>query len=172
MREKRMFKRRKNSHLERQLRSLRAEPRDGFVEELSTAVGGVPVRRRRTSSRLAFASAVAVFILGTFASFGGLSYAASGAVHTVHAVKVTSGKLVVKVQKTSATDMYDKPQTQTQKPAQKTQAGVAGAQALKSSVKGSGTLPFTGVSLVSTLVLSLVLIATGIFLRRRERQQD
>jgi hypothetical protein len=169
---KRMFKRRNDSHLEGQLRSLRAEARDGFVDELSATVDRAPVRGRRTSSRLAFASAVAVFILGTFASFGGLSYAASGATHTVHAVKVTSGKLVVKVHKTSATDMYDKPQTQKVKPVQKTQAGVAGAQAVKSGVKGSGTLPFTGVSLLSTLVLSLALIVTGIFLRRRERQQD
>jgi hypothetical protein len=166
-----MFKRRNDSHLERQLRSLRTEAREGFVDELSATIDAAPVRGRRASSRLAFASAIAVFILGTFASFGGLSYAASGAAHTVHAVKVTSGKLVVKVHKTSASDMYDKPQTQI-KPAQKSQAGVAGAQALKSSVKGSGTLPFTGVSLLSTLVLSLALIATGIFLRRRERQQD
>jgi hypothetical protein len=32
----------------------------------------------------------------------------------------------------------------------------------------SGTLPFTGISLVGTFVLSLALIGGGILLRRRE----
>ena len=41
-------------------------------------------------------------------------------------------------------------------------AGVAAA--------GGGTLPFTGISLLATFVLSLALIAGGIALRRRERR--
>jgi hypothetical protein len=167
-----MLKRRRfgnGSDLEARLRSHRADARPEFVDELSASVSARPLARRGWS-RVAFASAVAVFILGTFASFGGLSYAASSAAGAYHAVKVSSGKLSVSVHKSSATDMYSRPKTQPVKP-HETQAGVAGAQALRSNVKSSGTLPFTGISLASTLLLSLVLIASGVFLRRRERGQ-
>jgi hypothetical protein len=46
---------------------------------------------------------------------------------------------------------------------------VAGQQAaLNKGVKSSGTLPFTGLSLLATLFVSLALIAGGIALRRGE----
>ena len=167
-----MFKRRKfggDSGLESRLRELRAEARDEFVADVTATVSARPVGRR-VGSRVAFASAVAVFILGTFASFGGLGYAASGAAGTYHAVKKVAVGKGLYVHKSAARSQYSSPK-ETAKP-KVTQAGVAGVQQrVQSGVKSSGTLPFTGISLASTLLLSLVLIASGIVLRRRERRQ-
>jgi len=173
MGEKRMWKRRNFNdvgELEARLRGRRAEASDEFVDRLSRTV--VTERRapQRAWSRLAFASAVAVFILGTFASFGGLSYAASGATGTYHAVKqVTSGKLLVSIHKSSAADEYG-PTPKPHKKKQQVQTGVAGAQEQLGNVKSAGTLPFTGLSLLATSLVALALIASGVALRRRERQ--
>jgi hypothetical protein len=65
--------------LDAALRSQRVEPREEFVEGLSRRVLAEPPAGQRAWSRVAFAAAVSTFILGTFAPFGGLSYAASGA---------------------------------------------------------------------------------------------
>jgi hypothetical protein len=166
-----MWKRRKfdgGSDLEAQLRSYRASAPEELVDRVSHRIAGERRAPQRAWSRVAFASAVAVFMLGTFASFGGLSYAASGATGTFHAVKqVASGKLLVSTHKSSAADEYaPKPKTK-QQPA----GGNAGVQtSLGSGVKASGSLPFTGLSLVATLLLSLAMIASGLALRRRERR--
>ena len=165
-----MWKLRKNGdahELEGRLRSGRPEAPDAFVDRLSQAV--VTERRAapRAWSKLAFASAVTVFMLGTFASFGGLGYAASGAAGTYHAVKqVASGKLLVSVKKSSASDQYPS------KPSHKTPpvSGTAGVQQSLGATKASGTLPFTGLSLLGTFIASLAMIAAGVALRRRERQ--
>jgi hypothetical protein len=157
------------SDIEARLRSRRAEASPEFVDGLAGKLA--PGRRptARAWSRLAFASAVSVFILGTFASFGGMSYAASGASETYAAVHqvVVKHKLDLSVRTSSAAGQY--PKSPTAKPAavhvkKKTQhAGVLGA----GTVSG-GTLPFTGVSLLGTFVVSLALIGGGILLRRRE----
>lgn len=133
--------------IERQLRSRRFEASDSFVESLSARVAPRATPRRHTGSRLAFAGAVSVFILGTFASFGGLSYAASGANGAYHAVKaVPTGHLHFTVHKSSATGQYSSaPKPPKQAPVQ-TQ-GTAGVQAVLGATKTSGTLPFTGLSL-------------------------
>jgi hypothetical protein len=158
--------------LEAALESHRAEPSADFVDSLSRRLVPDDLRRPHAWSRLAFAAAVSVFILGTFASFGGLSYAASGATGTYDAVKqvVVKHKLTVSVPTSSATAQYQhnplKPPTVVA-PVKKTHKhAVAGSQA----VQGGGTLPFTGFSLVATFVLSLALIGAGIGLRRRERK--
>jgi hypothetical protein len=161
----------RKSKLEDQLRSIRAEPRDEFVTQLAETVESRPAPRRAWS-RLAFAGAVTTFILGTFASFGGLGYAASGSAGAYHAAKqVTTGHLFVTVHKSSAADQYGPKPKPHKKP--KTHpsvvAGVAGQQAaVNKGVKSSGTLPFTGLSLLATLLVSLALIASGIALRRGE----
>ena len=165
-----MWKRRKFNDvgdLEARLRSHRAEASDGFVDRLSQAVTTRPAPR--AWSRLAFASAVSVFILGTFASFGGLGYAASGAAGTFHAVKqVASGKLLVSVGKSSASDEYgQKPKPHKAAPPVSATAGV---QTSLGGVKPSGSLPFTGLSLLATLLVSLAMIAAGLALKRRERR--
>jgi hypothetical protein len=169
-----MWKRRKSfgvgSEVEAALRSQRVDPDPSFVEGLSERVLAQRSETRAGRSRLAFAGAVSVFILGTFASFGGLSYAASGAAGTYHAVKQVAVKhsLIVSVPKSSASAQYapkPKPHKKTQPPAAK----VAGAQVGVAGVS-SGTLPFTGLSLLATFVLSLALIVVGVALRRRERK--
>jgi hypothetical protein len=170
-----MWKRRKSfgvgSEVEAALRSQRVDADQSFVDGLSERVLAQSSETRASRSRLAFAGAVSVFILGTFASFGGLSYAASGAAGTYHAVKQVAVKhsLIVSVPKSSASAQYaPKPKPHnTQPPAANvagTQVGVAGV-----SSGSGGTLPFTGLSLLATFVLSLGLIGVGVALRRRER---
>jgi hypothetical protein len=167
-----MWKRRKvfraGSEVEAALRSHRMEASDAFVEELSERVAGERARTRASGSRLAFAGAVSVFILGTFASFGGLSYAASGAVGTYHAVKQVAAKhsLIVSVPKSSASAQYG-PKPKPHKTTPPPTASVAGTQAGIAGVSSGGTLPFTGLSLLATFILSLGLIVVGIVLRRR-----
>ena len=157
--------------LERALRSRRSDPRDEFVEALSGHVDAARPRAPHAWSRLAFAGAVSTLILGMFASFGGLSYTASGASATYQAAKqvVAKQKVTVRVHRSSASDQYGKtpsapePAHSVAGATQQQSSGVAAATAGK-------TLPFTGYSLVGTVVLSLILIAVGLMLRRRERR--
>jgi hypothetical protein len=176
-----MWRRRKSygvgAELDAALRNQRVEPREEFVEGLSRRVLAEPPAAQRSWSRVAFAAAVSTFILGTFASFGGLSYAASGANGTYHAVKQVAVKhtLIVSVHKSSARDQYAPKPKPHKKPKPKKHAaggGVAGEQGAVgvAGVRTSGTLPFTGLSLVATFALSLALIVTGLALRRRERR--
>jgi hypothetical protein len=167
------------SGLDANLRSRRSEARAEFVAELSQRVLAEPFapRSRRTWSRVAFAAAASTFILGTFASFGGVSYAASGAKGTYDAVKQVAVKhtLIVSVHKSSARDQYapkPKPHKKAKPHKKHAAGGVAGERGAVgvAGVRTSGTLPFTGLSLVATLALSLVLIVTGLALRRRERR--
>jgi hypothetical protein len=76
--------------------------------------------------------------------------------------------LIVSVPKSSASAQYaPKPKPhKTQPPA----ATVAGTQVGVAGVSSGGTLPFTGLSLLATFVLSLGLIVLGVALRRRERR--
>ena len=116
-------------------------------------------------SRAAFVAAFVVLVVGSFASFGGLSYAASGGTHALRTVAhVATGRKVV-VRSSSAASQY---------------GGVLGTKTAKkhthhkavlaAPVK-SGTLPFTGVSLLVTVLLSLALSGGGFFLRRAGRSQ-
>src|SRR4051794_4804386 len=159
----------RGSQLDAQLRSSRPQARDEFVKSLSRQVVGRARTPTWARSRVAFAGAVSTFILGTLVSFGGLSYAASGAVGTYHTVKQVAVKhtLFVSVHKSSASSQYAPKPKPHKKHHRQASTGVAGVQAAVS--KRSGTLPFTGISLLTTLVISLALIATGLLLRRRER---
>ena len=169
---------RRGSELEASLRSRRSEARAEFVADLSQRVLAEPFppRSRRTWSRVAFAAAASTFILGTFASFGGVGYAASGAEGTYHAVKQVTVKhtLIVSVHKSSASDQYAPNPKPHKKPKKHATGGVAGERGAAgvAGVRTSGTLPFTGLSLATTLVLSLALIVTGLALRRRERRSN
>ena len=161
----------RGSQLDAQLRSFRPQARDEFVKSLSQhVVGGAP-SASRARSRLAFAGAVSTFILGTVVSFGGLSYAASGAAGTYHTVKQVAvhHTLFVDVPKSSAAAQYaPKPKPHHRHHRTRGAVGVAGLQ--NAVAKPSGTLPFTGISLLTTLLVSLALIGTGLLLRRRERK--
>jgi hypothetical protein len=163
---------RREPELEAALRELRSEASAELVDDLSRRVAGQQSSPSRAWSRPAFAAAVSVFILGTFASFGGLSYAASGATGTYGAVKqvVVKHKLTVSVHTSSAEAQYPHkpkppkggPFKPPQTPHQQPTGNVATAE--------SSTLPFTGFSLLATFLVSLALIGAGIALRRRERR--
>jgi uncharacterized iron-regulated membrane protein len=107
-----------------------------------------------------------VFILGTFASFGGLSYASSAAAGTYSTAKQAAVKhaLFISVHKSSAADQYRR---KPPKPRPKPRHNAAGVQA--GVARPGGTLPFTGLSLLVTFCLSVALIAGGLVLRRFER---
>ena len=161
--------RRGDRDLEAALRRHRAEPRDEFVRSLSVRLLARRMERRRAWSSVAFAAAVSTLILGVFASAGGLEYTAFGATATYRAAKqiAVKHKFVVSVH-SSAADQYKPPPTKvaakhkTHKFKPPT-TGVAASGASK-------TLPFTGLSLVVTVALSLALMLAGFTLRRRERR--
>ncbi len=133
-----------------------------------------------------------MLVLGTLASFGGLSYAASGTKQAVRTVKqVVAPSRPQIVQKSAAQAQYGQPKvtichkghtitiSQAALPAHLRHGdtvgacGVAGASAertaggvLGSSASG-GTLPFTGISLGVTVLVALLLVSLGLALRRR-----
>jgi hypothetical protein len=166
----------RTSRLETALRAHRAEARADFVDDIGGRIAAPRPRAGRAWSRLAFASAVSVLILGTFASFGGLSYAASGAAGTYDAAKkvVVTHKVVVKVHTSSAAGQYPsgilKPPKTVVKNVKTVKTVHPHHAALPAQTVTAGTLPFTGVSLLATFVVSLGLIGAGLFLRRRERR--
>ena len=160
---------RRVSGVEPLLKRLQPRPVDAFVEALAQRVlADGPRPAGRVWSRVAFACAISTFVLGTFGSFGGLSYAASGAAGTYRAAKQVAvhHELFVSVHKSSAAAQYRKPP----KPPGRVGGGQAGVQS--AVARPRGTLPFTGVSLLATLLVSLALIATGVALRRRERRNS
>jgi hypothetical protein len=125
-----------------------------------------PRRRPLVGSRLAFAAAFTTLLLGTFASLGGIGYTTAGASHAYQTVKKLSGAENVSVERSSAADQYGPPQEQPLgvAPAESAQAGQAIAE--------SETLPFTGISLLTTVLIGIALLAIGLALRRRERRES
>ena len=129
---------------------------------------------------MAFASAVTVLMLGTFGSFGGLGYAASSAEGTVKVVKrvVVPVKVKKTVEvKTSATDQYGnvtkgvKAVTKTViTPTVKSKVVVV-KTTTPTTPQASDTLPFTGISLLGTVVVGFGLVVLGVMLRRREARE-
>jgi hypothetical protein len=154
------------------LRSQRAEPREEFVQSLTDQVDATRPVSRTAWSRLAFAGAASTMILGMFASFGGLGYAASGASTTYSVVKkaVVDHKLSVDVHKSSAAAQYPDNTPSQEAPANNVAGETTGSAA--GAVAGAQTLPFTGVSLLVTVMLGLALLTTGLILRRRERSDS
>jgi hypothetical protein len=162
-------RRRSDRRLEARLHSARPEADEALVRNIAGALG--PRRQPRAWSRVAFAAAFTTFVLGSFASFGGISYAASGATNAVQTLtKLAKAKPVV-VHHSAAADQYTNPNPpgdNGQGPADEVQ-GVQSAGGVQGTA--SGTLPFTGLSLVATALLGLAMIMTGLTLRRRERRK-
>lgn len=157
--------------LERELRASRAVPRDEFVSEVTGAVRRASTRQVRRYSRVAFAGALTVMMLGTFVSFGALSYAATGASDTVQTVKrIVKGQAPLAQKATAASDQYAPKAIVAKVVKQKAPpaAQVAQVATPPNAQVASGELPFTGISLGTTVALALGLIGLGVFLRRRE----
>ena len=172
------------------LRASRPEPSRDFVDTLSARIASDGRRTRlRSTSRLSFAAALTVFMLGTLASFGGLGYAASstkGAFKKVAALEGTPS-----AGRTPASDQYVEKVTichnghtisisQSALAAHRRHGdtigpcGVLGASASRTLGGGAlgasasgGALPFTGISLAATVLVSLVLMTLGFALRHR-----
>ena len=154
---------RRDSELEAALRGSRPEASEEFVESVARRVEDEPAPRDRVAwSRLAFAGAVSTLILGSFASFGGAAYAVSGATGTYKLAKELVVNQKVSVNRSSAAAQYPPP------PRENT-AGTQGAAQTLGAVQ-SANLPFTGISLLVTVIVGFTLLGTGIFLRVRERR--
>lgn len=127
------------------------------------------MRRPTAWSRLAFAGAASSLILGMFATVGGFGYVASGATAAYSAAKqtVVKKKLAVSVPKSSASEEYPGNEPPEQNVAGEEQTQSAGA--VQGAAKAQ-SLPFTGISLITTVLIGMVLLATGLVLRRRERR--
>lgn len=155
--------------VESALRSAAPRAADELVDELSGRVLASATRRSGRSSRTAFGAALTVFMLGTFASFGGLGYAATSAQSTMTAVKrvVVAEKATKTAAQTSAATQYGAQNVPTVKTPSEPVVRVAGTTATQP--RQTGTLPFTGYGLGATAALGTALLALGLVLRRREQ---
>jgi hypothetical protein len=186
--------------LGRELRANRPEFSDAFVRSVVERIEADGHRSRLyAASRLSFAAAITVLALGTLVSFGGLGYAASGTWDAVKSVKrVVVSPKPRRIVDSAAQAQYAQPKVtichkghtitiaRAALPAHLRQGdtigpcpgGVAGAQATVVSggalgATGSGgSLPFTGLSLGVTALVSLLLLALGIALRRSAARKD
>lgn len=171
-----------------ELRARGSEPSRDFVDTLSERIGSDGRRTRlHRASRLSFAAALTVFMLGTLASFGGLGYAASSTKEAFKKVGALEGQ---SASRSPASDQYVEKVTichnghtitisQSALPAHRRHGdtigpcGVLGASASRARGGGAlgatsgGALPFTGISLAATVLVSLVLMTLGFALRRR-----
>jgi hypothetical protein len=168
------FWKREHDPVERALHAGRPEARDELVAELaSRSAASRPVHR---GSRAAFAVALTVFMVGSFASFGGVGYATAGAQDAVQSMTriVTPAKQTKPERgtKSAAQDQYGNqtftPPAAKSKPS--VQVKVASASASQVAAE-SGDLPFTGLGLGATAVLGLTLVGLGAMLRRRENRR-
>ncbi len=126
----------------------------------------VSPKRPRRGSRFAFSAALTVLMLGTFVSFGGLSYAASQSKDAVHTLTKVAASRKIVVHDSSAADQYHKKTH----PGQKQIFTPPPGPSSTGTVHQAGTLPFTGLSLGATALVSGLLLLIGIMLRRRERR--
>jgi hypothetical protein len=161
----------RDRRLEARLRSARPEADEALVRNIAGALESPG--RPRAWSRLAFAAAFTTFLVGSFASFGGISYAASGATNAVHTLtKIATTKPII-VHHSAAADQYNPPAPPENNQGQGgTQGGTQGAQAAQGVEAETSALPFTGLSLLATTLLGLAMIMTGLALRRRERRKS
>jgi hypothetical protein len=141
--------------LEKRLRGLHEEPSDALLEALAARVGA---RQSHAWSKAAFLAAVVTVVLGTFASFGGVGYAAAGADQALNTVAHSA------VVQSSADRQY--------KPKHAVHVGAtAGVTVQAAPPVKAQTLPFTGLSLVWTAIAGFAMLLLGIALRRREQRR-
>jgi hypothetical protein len=187
---------RRKDGLARELRALRPEFSDDFVRGLSEHIDPSGRRTRlHAGARLSFVAGLTVLVLGMVVSFGGLGYAASETSQVLKVAKraVTPSRPHV-VHNTAAQAQYGPEKvtichkghtitiSRSALPAHLRHGdavgpcptgGVAGASGTRSLTASPGTtatgqtLPFTGISLGVTVLVSLGLMILGLALRRR-----
>jgi hypothetical protein len=119
-----------------------------------------------------------VFMVGFFASFGGLGYAAANAHNVAKSVTrivtpAKTQKLAVQSTQSAAQDEYGQ-QTYTPPAAKPKPAKVIKVAGISSQApsQSSSELPFTGLGLGITGALGLMLLSIGALLRRRESRAE
>ena len=152
-----------NANVEALLRASRPVPRQGFLDEVKACLTR-PSSRPLAWSRVAFASALTTVMVGGFAAFGGLSYAADkvdgGATGVKKALTTESAR---QSQRSPAADQYTSPP-----PPGGGVSGESGSGGAPPAGQVSGELPFTGFPLLATAGIGFVLLLAGLLLRRRE----
>lgn len=153
--------------IERELRTA-FKPAAGFEEALGEQVRkSTPRPRYARASHSLLVTALAVFMLGTFASFGGVGIAAQGAQQTVSAVAhITVSQKPVIHRTTAASDEYGKPAPFKPAKVVKHHTVKPKVTVLAATTKKQSTLPFTGISLLATALLSMIFLGAGLALRR------
>jgi hypothetical protein len=151
------------------LRLHRPSASSDFVAAVASSMPSKRPRGAMPASRLVFVGALCVLVLGVFASFGGLSYAAHGISEGVASVKAAvTGPRVV--HESPATDQYNT----TPPPVGVAGGGVSGAGggggAAGTQPAATGDLPFTGFPVIFTTAIGFGLILIGFVLRRREQR--
>ncbi|MEK6273914.1 MAG: hypothetical protein AABM30_01090 [Actinomycetota bacterium] len=105
----RSWRRNRESGLEAELRASRPEPSSELVNRLEARVRH-DGRARSGSFRVAFAGAIAVFMLSALFSVGGLGYAATGAGSAVATAKrIVHSHSVPQVHKSASRSQYSNP---------------------------------------------------------------
>ena len=169
---------RKHDGVDAALRGARPDASEELVAELSgrvLAASRRPSPRAHRGSRVAFALALSVFMLGTFASFGGLGYAATTQAQQSQKQSATADDCDDANGKQSAAGKQyceeKLPDLTTVAPLTppSASAGVAGQSTGPQAA--SDTLPFTGYGLGGTALVGSLLLALGVFFRRREARE-
>jgi hypothetical protein len=96
---------------------------------------------------------------------GGVGYTATGASHAYQTVRDLTRAKPVRVDSAAANQYKPTPNAGAAPSATQQTAGGAVAQE-------RGTLPFTGISLLATVIVALALMTLGFVLRRRERSHS
>ena len=152
--------------VEEALRGARPVANEEFVAGLNQHVLQTQRPQSLRASRLAFGAAVTVFMLGTFASFGGLGYAATNA---------TAEKAAPAKSQSAAAAQYDEekvPSAATPTLTPPKGASTVAVAGQSTAPKSTGTLPFTGLGLGATAALGSMLLLLGVVLRRRETARE
>jgi hypothetical protein len=192
------FRPSRKDSLARELRASRPELPADFVDGLAKRVDASSRSSRLYAwSKVSFAAALTVVVLGAFASFGGLGYAASGTQQAVKAVKhVVAPSRPQIVNKSAAQAQYGQPKVtichkghtitiaEPALPAHLRHGDTVGACGVApagttgttAGVLGTtateGKLPFTGVGLGVTVLIALLLVSLGLVLRRRADEKS